>query len=97
MPFLAVEIVEFLDASTYPTLVACEFRDAGARRHRVIDKLPIFTAQGLGHDSHYPQPGEAPCDVLGEVPDANGRRLLRIRTIEATTGETEFVVEENQV
>jgi hypothetical protein len=97
MASLSVQIVEFLEASSYPAIVACEFTDAGGRRHRVIDKLPIFTAQDLRKDSMYPQPGEAECLVLGTVEDGERRKLICIRTLETTRGETEFVVEESQV
>jgi hypothetical protein len=66
---LAVQIVRFLH-DYQPGVVACEFVDANGRRHTLIDKAPIFSAEPLDADSKYPQSGtaRAPLCALGVIP-----------------------------
>jgi hypothetical protein len=46
MPHIQVQIVEFVD-SNQPGWVGCTFRDANSEVHRIIDKIPLFTAANL--------------------------------------------------
>jgi hypothetical protein len=46
---LAVQIVRFVDDDPQPGIVACEFADAVGRRHTLIDKVAIFSAELVGH------------------------------------------------
>src|ERR1017187_7249070 len=66
---LAVQIVRFVD-DYQPGIAACQFVDADGRRHTLIDKAPIFSAETLDADSRYPRLGTAQsvlkrrCDAL---------------------------------
>ena len=42
----AVQIMRYVDGHE-PGWVECEFTDAEGRKHRIIDKVPIFTARPL--------------------------------------------------
>ena len=99
MPHIRVEIVEFVDSSQ-PGWVACTFRDADDRLHRIIDKIPLFTAANLWSDSPYPQPGIIECRVLERIPRPNGN-LVRISIepyhYELTDETAEFVLNEADV
>jgi len=96
MPHIRVEIVEFVD-SYQPGWVACTFRDADAKLHRIIDKIPVFTAANLWSDSTYPQPGIIECRVLERIPSPSGN-LVRISIepyhYELTDEKSEFVINE---
>jgi len=98
---LAVQVVRFVD-DCQPGIVACEFVDADGRRHALIDKAPIFSAEALDANSEYPQPGTARCAVLHRWRDACGRVLVRVSiadpdSIESSEGLSEFVVLLTQV
>jgi hypothetical protein len=98
---LCVTIVRFVD-NRFPGWVACEFEDANAERHILIDKIPIFTTKSLDASGPYPQTGTAPCEVLAQWKDRQGRELVRITTsrpdgVESTTGLSEFIVNATQV
>jgi hypothetical protein len=95
---LAVEIVKFVDAHQ-PGWVESQFADANGVRHKIIDKVPTFTAKPLEESSRYPQPGSAPCEVLAQWQDDGKRKLVRIATpgIESTDGLSEFIVLFNQL
>jgi len=99
MPHIWVEIVEFV-GSYQPGWVACTFRDADAKEHRIIDKIPLFTAANLWSDSKYPQPGIIECRVLERISGPGGN-LVRINIepyhCELTNEESEFVVNEADV
>lgn len=96
MPHIRVEIVEFVDPSQ-PGWVACTFRDADAQQHRIIDKIPLFTAENLWSDSTYPQPGIIECRVLERISSPSGN-LVRISIepyhYELTGEKSEFVMNE---
>jgi hypothetical protein len=98
---LAVQIVRFVD-ECQPGIVECEFDDAKGRRHTLVDKVPIFSADLLDADSAYPQPGLARCTIVRTWCDVHGRELLTVNTadpdgIESTEGLTEFVVTRSQI
>jgi hypothetical protein len=63
---LKVQIKRFVDQS-FPGWVECEFVDAAARVHTVVDKYPTFTAKLLDAESHYPQSGLVECQIVIEV------------------------------
>jgi hypothetical protein len=93
--------VKFVDGS-FPGWVACEFVDANAALHTIVDKLPIFTGEVFDATSSYPQAGRAPCEVLKRWRDSGGRELVRITTarpvgMESTGGLSEFVVSAEQL
>jgi hypothetical protein len=93
---LTVQITRFID-DRFPGWVECEFMDAEGRKHRLIDKVPIFSTEALTAASTYPQFGIARCEVLTHWQDARGRELSRVTTarpddIESTEGVSEFIV-----
>ena len=95
---LSVQIVRFVD-SHQPGWVACEFSDSMGRRHTVIDKAPIFSAEDLRKDSAYPRPGKMPCEILLRWKDASGNELAHITIAsplddKSEEGLSEFVVHE---
>ena len=99
---LAVQIVRFLGYEPQPGVVACEFVDAENRSHRIIDKIPIFTADlALDERSPYPLSGFLRCEVVGMLQDSSGRKLVRISTrrdgVESIDGMSEFLVLPTQV
>ena len=96
MPWLRVEIVRFVD-ETQPGVVECEFTDANRRKHRVIDKVPVFSELDLWSDSKYPQPGVMSCKILETARDESGHEIARIGSLETVDGETEFVVRRAQI
>jgi hypothetical protein len=96
MQNLTVQIVRFVD-DDQPGRVECEFVDTEGRKHRLINKVPIFSTEPLTAASSYPQLGIARCEVLTQWQDDRGRELVRITTarpddIESTEGVSEFVV-----
>lgn len=98
---LAVQIVRFVD-DHQPGWVACEFSDAEGRKHTIIDKVPVFTADHLDRSSTYPRLGRVGCEVLAAWQDADGRELVRVSTaqsrdIESTGRLSEFVVLSTQL
>jgi hypothetical protein len=98
---LLVKIARYVD-DHQPGVVACEFTDADGHLHTIIDKIPIFTRDSLGPNSHYPHPGRVHCEVLGSFLDDDGRALVRIKLersdhIESTKGLMQFVVLESQI
>ena len=98
---LYVQIVRFVDEQQ-PGWVECEFTDADGRRHKIVDKLPIFTSADLRADSAYPQAGTMPCEILGRWRDVSGKDLVRISTANplddvSAEGVSEFVVFADQL
>lgn len=98
---LSVQIVRFVDDQE-PGWVECEFVDAEGHKHKLIDKVPIFTAHPLDRASTYPGSGSVRCKVLAEWRDANGRELSLISTarpdaVDSSEGSSEFVVLSNQL
>jgi hypothetical protein len=94
---LAVQIVRFVDADQ-PGFVESVFVDAAGRRHTIVNKLPMFTADDLNAGSSYPTCGTVSCEILDRHRDQTGRKLVRISTakpyyIEATEGLSEFTVD----
>ncbi len=93
---LAVQIVRFAD-NNQPGWVECEFVDAEGRRHSIIEKVSVVTAEDLDADSKYPTPGVVSCEVLGRYQNEKGQELAHVSTvkpwdIESTEGLSEFTV-----
>jgi len=89
---LAVQIVRFADSSQ-PGWVECAFVDAEGRRHSIIEKVPVVTAEDLDADSKYPKPGVVYCDILERYRNEKGQELAHVSTdIESTEGLSEFTV-----
>jgi hypothetical protein len=98
---LAVEIVRFED-NHQPGWVESRFFDINGRCHRIIDKVPIFTAERLDADTTYPQPGVLRCELLSTSDDERGRTVAHITiarpdAVESTDGLVEFDVWSTQV
>lgn len=80
-----------------PGWVECEFIDAEGRKHRFVDKVPIFSAEDLDAAGTYPRVGVIAGEVVARWKDAQGRELVRVTTVrpdgvESTEGLSEFVV-----
>jgi hypothetical protein len=91
-----INIVRYVDDSQ-PGWVECEFADAQRRRHLLIEKVPIVTAEDLRADSDYPRPGTVRCEILRRYHNEKGRELVCITTdrplcIDSTEGASEFTV-----
>ena len=96
MPDLMVRIVRFVDNSQ-PGWVECEFADAEGRRHLIIEKVPVVTAEDLDADSEYPKQGTVRCEILKRYHNEKGQELVCITTyrpfcIESIEGASEFTV-----
>ena len=93
---LAVQIERFVDAHQ-PGWVEAEFVDAAGKRHRFLDKVPIFTINDLDATSRYPQLGHVRCEALSESRDVHVQIVVRINTarpdgVESTDGLSQFTV-----
>ncbi len=98
---LAVQIVRYVD-DHQPGWVESQFVDAKGQCHTFRDKVPGFTAEHLGPESAYPQPGQVRCEALSQSQDALERTLIHISTarpddIESTEGLSEFEVLSEQL
>jgi len=95
-----VEIVRYANDS-FPGWVECSLTDLRGHRWSFVEKVPIVTTACLDATSPYPQPGVIACEVVSQWRDS-GRQVLAIDTelpwhVEATTGETRFEVNAEQV
>jgi hypothetical protein len=102
MPFLRVEIVEFVD-EYQPGLVRCAFRDADGQQHSFVEKIPRVTDQDLWRESQYPQVGAVECDSVewlsgAESPSRFASVTLAIAGAVDSPGDPQsFVVQESQL
>ena len=102
MPFLRVEIVEFVD-EYQPGLVRCAFRDANGHRHSFVEKIPRVTDQDLWRESQYPQLGAVECDSVewlsdAEPPSRFARVTLAIAgAVDSPDDPQSFVVRDSQL
>ena len=78
VPCLGVEIVRFVDGSSYPAIVECAFVDAEGKKHTFIEKVPVVTVEDLWSDTTYPRPGNAECKIVERLQDASGRHLAKV-------------------
>jgi hypothetical protein len=70
--------------------------------HKIIGKIPVFSAKDLWSDSTHPQHGIARCEVLERAQDSLGRKVDRVTIakpdgLESVDGLSAFVVLESQV
>lgn len=98
---LAVSIMRMVDHNQ-PGQVECVFSDVTGRKHKVIDKAPIFHEELLDAASQYPLDGYLRCEVLATWRDGQGTEIKRISTarpddIESTENLSEFVVFADQI
>jgi hypothetical protein len=75
--------------------------DASGCQWTFVDKAPIFSAEELSDETPYPIPVVIDCEIIGPNVD-DDQNLVRISTaqpwgIEATGGQTEFVVRRDQL
>jgi len=76
--------------------------DAGGRRHSIIEKIPVVTAEDLDADSEYPRPGTVRCEIIKRNRDAKAQDFVCNNTdrpicIESTEGLSEFTVPANLI
>ena len=88
--------------SHQPGWVECLLVDAERRRHIIVEKVPVVTAEDLDADSHYPTLGRVPCEVLERYQVETGRELVCVSTaapaaIETEEGLSRFTVAANLV
>ncbi|MEI8383829.1 MAG: hypothetical protein WCJ09_27185 [Planctomycetota bacterium] len=96
MNAVGIEIRRFVDDSQ-PGYVECWLTDANGREWSFVEKVPVVTAEDLDAESDYPRPGIIACEVIGREIGTDEREVVVIDTdlpwgVEATTGETRFVV-----
>jgi hypothetical protein len=97
---VVVEIRRYVDDSQ-PGWVECGITDADGQEWAFVEKVPIVTAEDLDTHSHYPRPGVIACQVVDRRWEL-GREAVVIDTelpwhVEATTGQTRFVVRPEQL
>jgi hypothetical protein len=101
MPAVRVEIRQYVD-DAQPGWVECRLIDAHGRGWSFVEKVPVVTAENLDAGSTYPRQGVVACRVLERRVEADEREIVVIDTeqpwgVEATTGETRFLVRPQQL
>lgn len=89
---MKVSIVRYISDDPQPGIVECQFQDAYGRRWSFIEKTAVVSAEELDAHSVYPQPGVTACKIVQRFPDAAGRDVIRINTVESVEGVTQFDV-----
>lgn len=56
MFFIKAKVVKLLDNSNYPEIVCCEFCDVYGVKHKIIEKLPVVSAETFSNTF--------PCDCI---------------------------------
>ena len=92
MTDMRVSIVRYVSDDPQPGIVECQFQDAYGRRWSFIEKTPVVSTELLDAHSVYPQMGATACNIVQRFPDAAGRQLIRISTVESVEGVTQFDV-----
>jgi len=92
MTDMKVSIVRYISDDPQPGIVECQFDDAYGRRWSFVEKTAVVSAELLDAHSDYPQPGVTACNIIQRFPDASGRELIRINTVESVEGVTQFDV-----
>jgi hypothetical protein len=98
---LHIWVVRWVD-DWYPGWVECLLTDAFGHAWYFVEKVPIVSEENLDANSSYPRAGIIACREIERRMDNVGRELLVVDTtdpwgVEATSGETEFVVRPDQV
>jgi hypothetical protein len=101
MTGIRVEIRRYVDDG-FPGVVECWLTDADDREWCIIEKVPVVTLEELDARSPYPRPGIIACRVIERRVGADGREVVVVDTeepwhVEATTGETRFVIRPEQL
>jgi hypothetical protein len=70
--------------------------------HRIVEKVPVVTADHLDETSTYPRPATIQCVVVAQGVDGAGGRIITVDTslpwyIESTSGASMFVVRPDQL
>jgi hypothetical protein len=102
MPKLRGQAVRWLGWEPQPGMVEVTMTDAGGCQWSFIDKCSIFSADNLSGESPYPVDVVIGCEILGDQQDDARDDLVCVTTdrpwaIEATNGQTEFVVARDQL
>ncbi|MFE7707587.1 hypothetical protein ACFU6I_17685 [Streptomyces sp. NPDC057486] len=99
---LRAEAARWVDDEPFPGMVEIQFTDAEGRRWSLVDKAPVFDAEGvLGPDSAYPLEIGVACVISGSVGLQEGDELVTISTaphdVTTTDGRDEFTVRRDQL
>jgi len=92
MTGMKISIVRYISDDPQPGIVECQFQDAYGRRWSFIEKTLVVSVEQLDAHSVYPQQGSTPCRIVRRFPDAAGREVIRIDSIESVEGVTQFDV-----
>jgi hypothetical protein len=92
MTGMKVSIVRYIGDDPQPGIVECQFQDAYGRRWSLIEKTLVVSVEQLDAHSVYPQRGVTVCKIVQRFPDAAGREVIRINTVEWVEGVTQFDV-----
>jgi hypothetical protein len=92
MADLKVSIVRYISDDPQPGIVECQFQDAYGRQWSFIEKTLVVSVEQLDAHSVYPQRGVTICKIIKRFPDATGREVIRIVTVESVEGVTQFDV-----
>lgn len=79
MKAIRIKITSFI-SDDQPGFVECKFNDAWNKEHTVQDKVPIVTEKYLDANSEYPQEGVIACEIVKQLVDQDGRKILTITT-----------------
>ncbi|MFD7946151.1 hypothetical protein [Streptomyces sp. NPDC059744] len=98
---LRAEAVRWVDDEPFPGVVEVLFTDAAGRRWSLVDKAPVFDAQGaLGPDSAYPLEVSVACVIIGSALQEDGELVtvsIATHGVAATGGRDEFTVRCDQL
>lgn len=98
---IKASIIKYI-SNDQPGFVECAFKDAWGKEHIVHEKVPIVTDKDLHFDSNYPQDAVLNCEVIKEIEDKDGRKIILVTTakpwgIETIEGLEEFELLEDQI
>ncbi|MDR6981379.1 MULTISPECIES: hypothetical protein [unclassified Streptomyces] len=99
---LRAEAVRWVDDEPFPGVVEVRFTDAEGHQWSLVDKAPIFDADGvLGPDSAYPLEVGVACVIVGSAwLQEDGERVTVSTTphgVAARDGRDEFTVRRDQL
>ena len=90
MYYIKAQIIRLIDNSSYPEVVLCEFTDLNGRKHEIIEKWPVLTADEF--DSKFPKTGYLGCVVAEEKTESYIVSTEIPWSIETTEGKTIFEI-----
>ena len=90
MTGIKVSIVRYISDDPQPGIVECQFQDAYGRRWSFVEKTLVVSLEQLDAHSIFPQPGVTDCKIVQRFPDAAGRDVIRVNTVESVEGVTQF-------